>query len=79
MFKKKHGGEDHMSNEERIVRLETIIDHIDRDLDEIKHEQKETNLKIENVRAEMTNIFKWLVSIIVTTWLSTIVAIVMKH
>lgn len=81
-----HDGGDDMSHERKMIVIETKTAHIEKEIVEIKDNLKEyrneTNQRIDyqagridRLAEKMDHHFKWLLSIIITSWFTTFGAI----
>ena len=69
--------------ENRVLVVETHIEHINQslteirnDIREIRNDIRETNSRVDSLNSKIDSNLKWLLSVILATWITTIGAVI---
>ena len=62
--------------ENRVLVLETNIEHINQSLTEIRNDIRETNSRVDSLSGKIDSNLKWIIGVILITWITTIGAVI---
>jgi chromosome segregation ATPase len=66
------------SLEERIARIEGILEQMDKRLNHIESELRDLRSEIGDLRRDLNNRFLWILGVLITMWVTIILAILIR-
>lgn len=67
-----------MSLEERVARIEGIVEQMDKRLNHLETEIRELREELRDLREDLNNRFLWLLGVQISMWVTIILAILFK-
>ncbi|TDA41472.1 MAG: hypothetical protein DSO07_04415 [Thermoproteota archaeon] len=67
-----------MSLEERVARIEGIVEQMDKRLNHLETEIRELREELRDLRKDLNNRFLWLLGVQISMWVTIILAILFK-
>ncbi|MCC6044182.1 MAG: hypothetical protein RRE21_00105 [Desulfurococcales archaeon] len=66
------------SLEERVARIEGILEQMDKRLNHIESELRDLRSEIGDLRRDLNNRFLWILGVLITMWVTIILAILIR-
>jgi len=66
------------SPEERVARIEGILEQMDKRLNHIESELRDLRSEIGDLRRDLNNRFLWILGVLITMWVTIILAILIR-
>lgn len=66
------------SLEERVARIEGILEQMDKRLNHIESELRDLRSEIGDLRRDLNNRFLWILGVLITMWVTIIIAILIR-